>query len=136
MDAETVPENVRRFEALLYASLLIDTVSAALLMDRPSDADAGVTFSVVAFVLAFFLGLMHLIRLAARRRKDWARWTLIVLYLLSAASLLTNVKQTGLDLRNIIDFFSLALTAAGFHYSFNGDAVGWFGGPAAGRHGG
>ena len=122
----TIPKNVLRFEVLLYLSLLIDSLSAALLDRTPSDmsdtAEANVNLIAVVLV-AFFL---FLVWLAARNRKNWARWVLVAALGLSVLSLLDSFGSGGMTLATALDVVSTALTAAGIYFSFTGDAKGWF----------
>jgi hypothetical protein len=122
----TIPKNVLRFEVLLYLSLLIDSLSAALLDRTPADmsdaAEANVNLIAVVLV-AFFL---FLVWLAARHRKNWARWVLVAALGLSVLSLLDSFGSGGMTLATALDVVSTALTAAGIYFSFTGDAKGWF----------
>ena len=122
----TIPKNVLRFEVLLYLSLLIDSLSAALLdrtsADMSDAAEANVNLIAVVLV-AFFL---FLVWLAARQRKNWARWVLVAALGLSVLSLLDSFGSGGMTLATALDVVSTALTAAGIYFSFTGDAKGWF----------
>jgi hypothetical protein len=117
---------VLRFEVLLYLSLLIDSLSAALLDRTPADmsdaAEANVNLIAVVLV-AFFL---FLVWLAARHRKNWARWVLVTALGLSILSLLDSFGSGGMTLATALDVLSTGLTAAGIYFSFTGDAKGWF----------
>ena len=120
----TIPRNVLRFEVLLYLSLLIDTLSAAFIRapvhTNESAAAGGEMFVVVVFV--FFL---LLIWLAARHRKNWARWMLVAALGLSTLSLFDSLSG-GLTLASAIDLFSTVLAGAGLYFSFTDDAKDWF----------
>jgi hypothetical protein len=122
----TIPKNVLRFEVLLYLSLLIDSLSAALLDRTPADmsdaAEANVNM-VAVLLVAFFL---FLVWLAARHRKNWARWVLVTALGLSILSLLDSFGSGGMTLATALDVLSTGLTAAGIYFSFTGDAKGWF----------
>lgn len=122
----TIPGNVLRFEVLLYLSLLIDSLSAALLDRAPTDigeAAAANVNMVAVILLAFFL---FLVWLAARHRKNWARWVLVSALGLSTLSLLDALSSGELTLATALDVLSTGLTAAGIYFSFTGDAKGWF----------
>jgi uncharacterized BrkB/YihY/UPF0761 family membrane protein len=122
----TLPRNVLRFEVLLYLSLLLDTLSAAFLDRTPADTgdttNANVNMLAVVLV-AFFLLLVWL---AARHRKNWARWVLVGALGLSVLSLLDALGSGGLTFATAVDVLSTALTAAGLYFSFTGDAKDWF----------
>lgn len=122
----SVPHNVLRFEALMLASLLIDTVSAAFdpgtLGDVPDGDRAG--FMVTALL---FLGfVLLLIWLAARRGANWARWALTVLVVLSVWAYLAEWQDKGVSFGTLVDALSLGLSGVGLYYAFTGDAKDWF----------
>lgn len=121
-----VPKNIFYFEVLMYLSLLIDVLSAAFL-DRMPDDITDSTRLVINFVaVAMTMGFMQLIWLAAHRRKNWARMVLLVALMLSVASIVSTVGETGLQFGSIVDVISTALTAVGLSFSFTGDAQNWF----------
>ena len=123
----TVPKNVLWFEVMLYLSLTLDALSMAF-QDRTPDGEmtqatiAGSTI-VAGCLLALFV---HLVGLAARRRKSWPRWVLAVSLVFSVVSLWQIIGESGLQVDNVIEVISCGLTAAGLYYSFTGDARGWF----------
>jgi hypothetical protein len=122
----TLPRNVLRFEVLLYLSLLLDTLSAAFLDRTPADTGDATTANVnmlAVFLVAFFLLLVWL---AARHRKNWARWVLVSALGLSVLSLLDALGSGGLTFATAVDLISTGLTAAGLYFSFTGDAKDWF----------
>src|SRR3954447_12690801 len=123
----TVPRHVLWFEVLLYLSLALDALSVAF-QDRTPDADMPDTMILVANVIAAGLILMfvHLVRLAAQRRKNWPRWVLMASLVLSVLSLVQIIGDSGLQLDSSIEIFSCFLTASGLYFSFTGDARGWF----------
>ena len=121
----TIPRNVLRFEVLLYLSLLIDSLSAAFLDRGSADVDpatAGNINMVAVLLLIFFIAMVWL---AARQRRNWARWVLVAALGLSVLSLFDSFDD-GLTLASFFDVLSTGLTAAGLYYSFTGDAKDWF----------
>ncbi len=70
--------------------------------------------------------LVYFVWLAARRRKNWPRWVLMAVLVLSAITLVQVIGQTGLEFDTGVEIVSCALTAAGLYLSFTGDAAGWF----------
>jgi hypothetical protein len=124
-----VPKNVLWFEVLLYLSLTLDALSAAFQDRTPSD-DLSASTIAVATVTAMMLILLlvYFVWLAAQRRKNWPRWVLAGLLVLSAISLVYDIDANGMELDTSIEFLSCALTAAGLYFSFTGDAKGWFNG--------
>ena len=122
-----VPRNVLWFEVLLYLSLTLDAVSVAF-QDRTPKADMTEQMINVATVMAgvLILLLVFFVWLAAQRRKNWPRWVLAAVLLLSVISLLQVIGTTGIQLDSGVEVISCALTAAGLYFSFTGDAHGWF----------
>ncbi|EFI50281.1 hypothetical protein [Afipia sp. 1NLS2] len=120
-----VPENVRRFEICLYASLLLDTLSFPL---RPIPEDVpqiNVAASAI-FSAGLILLFCHLVWVAAHQRRNWARLVLMVSLGLSILTLTSVLRHDGWSLASMIDICSAVLTALGIYQSFTGDAEGWF----------
>ena len=122
-----VPRNVLWFEALLYASLMLDALSVAF-QDRTPTAELTEQMILAATMVAgaMILLLVYFVWLAARQRKNWPRWVLAAALLLSVISLFQIVDESGLQLDSAIEVVSCALTAAGLYCSFTGDSQGWF----------
>jgi peptidoglycan/LPS O-acetylase OafA/YrhL len=122
-----VPRNVRRFEALLYASLMLDALSVAV-QDRTPTADMTDQMIMTATLLAggVILLLVYFVWLAAEKRKSWPRWVLAATLVLSLISLAQIMGDRGLELDNAIEIVSCVLTGLGLYFSFTGDAQGWF----------
>jgi peptidoglycan/LPS O-acetylase OafA/YrhL len=122
-----VPRNVVWFQVLLYLSLTLDAVSVAF-QDRTPTANMTPQMINVgtAMVAGVILLLAYLVRLAAERRKNWARWVLTAVLVLSAISVVQVIGQKGVQFDNGIEVVSCALTAAGLYFSFTGDAKDWF----------
>ena len=122
-----VPKNVVWFQMLLYLSLTLDALSVAFQDRTPS---AGMTEQMidVATVMAacLILLLVYFVWLAAQKRKNWPRWALAALLVLSVVSLGQVIGDSGVQLDSGIEIVSCLLTAAGLYFSFSGDAVGWF----------
>lgn len=123
----SVPSNVRRFEALLYASLMLDAVSVAV-QDRTPNAEMTEQMIMSGTLLAggMILLLVYFVRLAAQHRKNWPRWVLAAALVLSVISLGQIIGEKGLELDSAIEIVSCALTTMGLYFSFSGDAQGWF----------
>ena len=123
----SVPTNVRRFEALLYASLMLDALSVAV-QDRTPNAEMTEQMIMTATLLAggMILLLVYFVRLAARHRKNWPRWALAAMLVLSVISLGQIIGEKGMELDSAIEIVSCVLTAMGLYFSFSGDAQGWF----------
>jgi hypothetical protein len=124
----TVPRDVLRFEILLYLSLLVDSLSVAFFGVAPGESEPAEP--VVNLLTAAFIGLnVLLVWLAARRRKNWARLTLLGFFTLAVAISVGFFSQTEFGLRTVIDMLSLALSAVAFYFAFTTEARQWFGPP-------
>ena len=123
----SVPTNVRRFEALLYASLMLDALSVAV-QDRTPTIDMTEQMIMTATLLAggMILLLVYFVWLSARWRKNWPRWVLAAALVLSVISLGQILGEKGLELDSAIEIVSCVLTGVGLYFSFSGDAQGWF----------
>ena len=123
----SVPSNVRRFEALLYASLMLDALSVAV-QDRTPTAEMTEQMIMTATLLAggMILLLVYFVWLAAHWRKNWPRWVLAAALVLSVISLGQIIGERGMELDSAIEIVSCALTTMGLYFSFSGDAQGWF----------
>ena len=122
-----LPRNVFRFEVLLYASLMLDSLSVAV-QDRTPSADMTDQMIMAATLVAggMILLLLYFVWLAARHRKNWPRWVLAAALVLSVISLFQVIGENGIELDSLIEIVSCLLTAAGLYFSFTGDAQGWF----------
>src|SRR3569832_2211942 len=123
----SLPRNVLRFEALLYASLMLDALSVAV-QDRTPNAETTEQMIMTSTLLAggMILLLVYFVWLAAHWRKNWPRWVLAAALVLSVISLAQNIGERGLELDSAIEIVSCALTVFGLYFSFTGDAQGWF----------
>lgn len=122
----TIPRDVLRFEAFLYASLLIDALSAGFLSAVPGDATGDVRMFVNLLSAVLIAALVWLVWLAAQRRKNWARWTLAGLFGLTAILFAGTIGEMELTIRSIADVISLGLTAVGLYFGFTAEAGPWF----------
>ena len=124
-----LPNNVLRFQVLLYLSLMLDAVSVAF-EDRTPTAEMTDSMITAATVIAFgeILLLFYFVYLAARHRKNWPRWVLAAALVLSVISLVQTIGEIGLQLDSAIEIVSCAVTTVGLYFSVTGDAKGWFNG--------
>lgn len=122
-----LPRNVWYFEALLYASLMLDAVSIAF-QDRSADADLSDSAIMAANLLTagLLLLFMYLVWLAAHRRKSWPRWVLSVSVVVATLSLSQVLSVNGLQFDSFIDLVSCCLTGLGLFFAFTGEAKSWF----------
>jgi len=92
-----VPKNVWWFEVLLYASLVLDSLSVAF-QDRapgPRMSEQMINVSTL-MALGLLLLLFWFVGLAARRRKNWPRWALLAALALSLISLAQVIGERGM----------------------------------------
>jgi len=117
-----IPNNVFWFEVLLYLSLTLDALSVAF-SDRPAGGDPLGPMILNAGIILLLTWFVHL---AAQKRKNWPRWVLTALLVLSILSLLPILADNGIELDSGIELVSCVLTAVGLYLSYTGDAQGWF----------
>jgi len=122
-----VPRNVWWFEVLLYISLMLDALSVAV-HDRTPTAEVpdAMILAQTVFTGAEILLFVYFVYLAAQCRKNWPRWVILMMLVLSALSLMIGLSDNGMTLDAGIEIISCVLTAIGLYYSFTGDARGWF----------
>jgi heme/copper-type cytochrome/quinol oxidase subunit 4 len=118
-----VPNNVVWFELLLYLSLTLDALSVAF-QDRSTLE--GDLLAPMILEAGLILLLVYFVHLAAQKRKNWPRWVLTALLVLSIFSLLPVLAENGIQLDSGIELLSCILTAVGLYCSYTGDAQGWF----------
>ena len=122
-----VPRNVLLFEVMLYLSLTLDAVSVAFQDRAPSGQMTEQAIAISTLMQgAMILLLVLFVYLAAQQRKNWPRWVLAAVLVLSVISLLAVIGERGVELDSGIEIVSCVLTAAGLYFSFTGDAQGWF----------
>ena len=117
-----IPNNVVWFEIFLYLSLTLDALSVAF-QDRTGSGDL---FGPMILEAGLIRLLAYFVHLAAQKRKNWPRWVLAALLVLSVFSLLPVLAENGLELDSGIEVISCVLTAVGLYCSYTGDAQGWF----------
>jgi hypothetical protein len=122
-----VPRNVLLFEVMLYLSLTLDAVSVAFQDRTPSGQMTEQAIAVSTLMQGgLILLLVFFVYLAAQQRKNWPRWVLAAVLVLSVISLLAVIGERGVELDSGIEIVSCVLTTAGLYFSFTGDAQGWF----------
>src|SRR5437879_4941131 len=113
-----VPKNVQRFEVLLYLSILLDLLSAAFLgRDHFAGLSAAAEARVNLIVVVIVLALCGLVHVAARKRKNWARWALLAVQVLSGLSSLRAHGVSEVTAEMAVGAISTALAAAGLYFS-------------------
>jgi heme/copper-type cytochrome/quinol oxidase subunit 4 len=122
----SVPKNVVWFELLLYLALTLDALSVAVQDHTPTAMSPWPMIMINATLAASLILLqVYFVWLAARRRKNWPRLSLLVPLVMSVISLFFESGQRDTQL-GILEIASCALAAIGLYLSFTGDAAGWF----------
>jgi hypothetical protein len=128
-----MPSNVSRFEKLMYLSLASDVI--VFLSHWYTDGlvlGPGIALSAQALNLVFFV---LFIWLTARRRKNWARWALVIAFLFSTESYV-RILLPYWRTHGSIAFFFLAVQVpaqlVALIFVFTGNARDWFNQPTAG----
>ena len=123
-----VPRNVLLFEVMLYLSLTLDALSVAFQDLTPGGGQMTDQAIAVSTLMqgGMILLLVLFVYLAAQQRKNWPRWVLAAVLVLSVISLVAVIGERGVELDSGIEIVSCVLTAAGLYFSFTGDAQGWF----------
>jgi hypothetical protein len=118
----TIPGNVLRFERLMYLSLLLNIMSEILFkrgMFTYWTPDSMRALAVLLIVVAVGCSIIHL---ATRKRKNWARWFLLISQVSSVESLFFS-KSFGEIALNI---GAVGLGFVGLYFAFTGDAAQWY----------
>jgi hypothetical protein len=124
------PSNVAHFEQLMYLSLAIGLINSALTWNH-SVAQAfklGGAYFVLFIQIFVFAFIVMFIWLIARRRKNWARWVLLVLFVLGIPASVRLIGQ-WLRLEPLVGALSVVqslLQVVALVSVFTGNARDWF----------
>ncbi|HEX4159711.1 MAG TPA: hypothetical protein VHY79_14685 [Rhizomicrobium sp.] len=128
-----MPTNVRRFLWLWWAAFLIGAAEIPLTPPSSMLLDLGVTQSVqtalaVGGTVLSLATLLPFLWFAVRRRKNWARWVLLVSFIISLPlEFLDPSIYSGDQLPlTCMALVSALAGAAAFYFVFTGDARPWF----------
>jgi hypothetical protein len=88
-----------------------------------ADTAAGAAWFAEAVLLTIVTWWFS-IRLAARKRMNWARWLLLISQGCGVVSLLMQLNEPAGEI--VFDLAALAFGFAGLYFAFTGDAKGWF----------
>jgi hypothetical protein len=129
-----MPSNVARFEKLMYLSLGISLVSFILRWyGNDLVLPAGTAFAANGLNLLF---KVLFIWLSARRRRNYARWVLLLVFVLSTEKyvrdLLPYWRSHGLDSLSLGLTVQILLELVAFIFIFTGNARDWFKQPKLG----
>jgi Na+-translocating ferredoxin:NAD+ oxidoreductase RnfD subunit len=128
-----MPTNVRRFLWLWCAAFLIGAAEIPLTPPNSTLQDFGVTQPVQTALAAggaaiSLATLLPFLWFALRRRKNWARWVLLVSFIISLPlEFLDPSVYSGDQLPlTLMALVSVLAGAAAFYFLFTGDARPWF----------
>ena len=127
-----MPKNVQRFEWLLYSAIALGLLS--LLRNPSALAPILALESTNVFLFAYFIVafasveilFVVFIWLTARRRKNWARWTLVLFF---AAGIPFEIYQMANEKDHVTVVIVAAISSMhglAYFFIFSGDARPWF----------
>jgi hypothetical protein len=129
-----MPRNVHRYLWLILASFAVSIVSLPWQPRDPKTqvelgiGDIGYTELTFVFGLLVFFVFAPFIWAAAWRRKNWARWVLLISFLVALPFML-DVPSGFYSLRPFATActdISLVMEAMALYFLFSGDAKPWF----------
>lgn len=128
-----LPRNVKWFAWLWIASFLLSFPELFLLPQQPVElARIGLSRPayiklIIAGLLLFTAILLPFFQLAVWKRRNWARWVLLLGFAVPLPLLFhSEMFQSDQLLMTIYDFAVTALEGVGFYFLFTGDARPWF----------
>jgi hypothetical protein len=135
-----MPTNVRRFVWLWLGSFALGLIAIPFLPPpNPSVLDLGITRAAEMRLSAdvsaiIFAILFPFFWLAVWRRKNWARWLLLVAFVAASGVYLITAPRSVEDpnwlhmppLLILFDSLSILCGAAAFYFLFTGDSQAWF----------
>jgi len=134
MKKSEMPKNVQRFAWLWILSAAL-ALPQLLLIPAPSkkDLEIGLSgraelLSGLAAIIVVFAVMLPFFWLAVWRRKNWARWLLLAVFLISLLFnfLYLPALRAYEPPMNIFGWLSTACEALAFLFVFTGDARSWF----------
>ena len=129
MGEKELPSNVARFEQLMYLALVIGFFNSALTWNYDVvDASKMGGASFVLFLMFAFAFMALFIWLIARRRKNWACWVMLVLFVLGLPPYIYELHRM-LHFVPVTGALGLAQTlveAVAYSLIFSGNARDWF----------
>jgi hypothetical protein len=125
-----MPSNVARFEQLMYLSLGIGVIQSLLRWNQSvaqASAIGGAKFVFFGLIVTFAI-LVLIIWLIARRRRNWARWVMLVMFILGlpfSVRMLSRMLPAE-PLSVALSSVQVLAQAIAFFLIFTGNARDWF----------
>jgi len=126
-----MPSNVAWFERLMYLDIGFSVLIMILEHGQLSEeelAQIGISYQIVSLLYVVFL--LVLIWLTVQLRMNWARWTLLALFILSDLSIvydaMTEHTQHETLVTSLLNVATFGLEITAFYLIFTGDARAWF----------
>jgi hypothetical protein len=122
-----VPRTVRNSERLLYLSVLIGIIVATLdfVILRQERSPPLVVGSAVGAAAGALALLCLLTWMSARRRKNWARWSLLVLCVLGLGLFINGLGGRSVVAESLTALQEIAQSFA-LVFMFSGESDAWF----------
>ncbi len=130
-----MPSHVSYFEKLLYASAVLSVISVFLSYDtmfaEAGEKDPAPQIFLIGMVVTLAAWVV-LIVLAARGRKNWARWMLtigIVFSITSGFGMISDAMSAGTFsgiVSGLMQIAVMGMKGAAVYFVFSGDAPAWF----------
>ena len=122
-----MPRTVRNSERLLYLSGLVGVIVAALdfavlRQERSPALVVGAALGAAAGALAL---LCLLTWISARRRKNWARWSLLILYVFGLSIFINSLSGMSVAVKSLTALQEIAQSFA-LVFIFSAEADAWF----------
>jgi hypothetical protein len=124
-----MPSNVRNFFWLNCSSLLLGLIIAAFIDPKlavEGKAVGGLSYVITIQVIVYAV-MLFLLWLIAFKRKNWARWVWLALFLLGSPAYIAIFKNIfGITVQGGISLLQVSLQIIALYLIFTGNAVQWF----------
>jgi hypothetical protein len=118
------PKKIGHAVRLLYATLAIGVVRGVM-EGSANSAAAGLVFTM--FIAVAVLGFMGWLIFMIGRRRNWARITFLVLFLLGSPAILLLVRSFAANpVSGFLGFAQVVLQAAALVFLFQPESSAWF----------
>ena len=119
-----MPNTIKYFEWCWFASLALGVISTALAYQKLAALGAGLT-SIAGGVVGLLLSLI-LVLLVSRRRSKFAKWVLIILFVIGLAAYVPQVSTlAALGFVAILSAVQLLLQCIGLYFLFTTEGREW-----------